>query len=222
MPQFKRYTKGQSLSALSASDMNRRAGVLEGLTRSNVFGGMAGPFGMGTSGRAISTNEPGAWFLLTSDDGGGNYTGTELRDDATTQTLIVGVPLREVNGVEGIEVDDSSGASGGRVVWAVRGDQNSSSETEWVFAWASGVFPVDMSQTGGSNGTDSTKASYTYTITGKSGQQIATGFDLDGAQSDFVRFNIGTVSAATAGLGYYQDGAFRLSWCNEQKTLGAC
>lgn len=112
------------------------------------------------------------------------------------------------------------------IVW-LRGfkDDNDAQVFEIVCgAYPGDTFAVAMSQTGGTNGNKTAKASYTYDVTSLDASiTFATAFNLDGDQSDFVRFPLGTVSAATKGLGYYDiDGAFRLSWCNEQKSVTGC
>jgi hypothetical protein len=81
-----------------------------------------------------------------------------------------------------------------------------------------GLFRVDLTQTGGSNGTKTTAASYTYTVTDLAGVQLATG-----ASPEKPREN-GTKTAATKGYGYYDAaGTFVLAEAWEAPgTVGAC
>lgn len=79
------------------------------------------------------------------------------------------------------------------------------------------VFPVDLTQTGGSNGNKTTAATWTYTVNDLDGNELGT------AVSPLkVRPN-GTMTAATKGIAYYdEDGNLVLYDTNERYGTGGC
>jgi hypothetical protein len=80
------------------------------------------------------------------------------------------------------------------------------------------IFPVTVSQTGGSNGNSTTAATYTYTVTSLAGVQLGTAMS-----PEVPRFMIGTMTAATKGTGYYTSaGVFTLHQVFEVKTASPC
>lgn len=70
---------------------------------------------------------------------------------------------------------------------------------------------VDVEQTGGADGDDTTQATWTYTVTLKGGTSIGSGYSPENQ-----RPTVGTVTAATKGSGYWNAGTFTLGWVNEQ------
>ncbi|QOV91074.1 hypothetical protein [Humisphaera borealis] len=78
------------------------------------------------------------------------------------------------------------------------------------------LFRVQLSQTGGSDGTGTTAPSYTYTVT-RNGVQLATGESPDVGRAN------GSYTAATLGIGYYDsDGEFQLLYAFEVPNTYEC
>jgi hypothetical protein len=87
-----------------------------------------------------------------------------------------------------------------------------------------GVFPISLTQTGGSQGTASAAASWTYTVTETaSALQLGTSVNPVNAPHLWRRPSLGQMVAATAGLAHYNEsGAFIIDWINEVPGPGAC
>lgn len=84
---------------------------------------------------------------------------------------------------------------------------------------SAGLFPVNLTQSGGSNGSAGAVATYTYNATdARTGATISGGpFSVTWAR------RAGPVTAATHGHGYYDSsGTFVLDTCDEQINLKAC
>ena len=118
----------------------------------------------------------------------------------------------------GLPADVSTGAIGLLIeTYTYQGDR------EYVFIgpMVGTIFAIKMTQTGGSNGTNSTAASWTYTITDRNDNQLVTSYNP--TTGDFKRPTYGKMDKATAGTGYYdENGTFTLSWCNEVPTASEC
>jgi hypothetical protein len=71
------------------------------------------------------------------------------------------------------------------------------------------LFPVTLTQTGGSAGTSSTAPSWTYTVT-RNGVEIGTGVAYTGRGA-----GLGPYLAATKGICCYVAGVLTLWWANE-------
>ncbi len=79
------------------------------------------------------------------------------------------------------------------------------------------MFRVNLVQTGGSNGTKTTAASWTYTATDLGGATLGTGLAPERTREN------GTRAAATKGEGYYNTaGTFVLAEAWELRGTGAC
>lgn len=81
-----------------------------------------------------------------------------------------------------------------------------------------GLFPVTVSQTGGSAGDATTACSFTYTATDLDANELGTGMS-----PTWARPAAGAMVAATHGLGYYDStGAFVLYQVDEQPDVVSC
>lgn len=79
------------------------------------------------------------------------------------------------------------------------------------------IFRVNLTQTGGSNGTQSTAPTYTYTATDLNSNQLGTGLSPERPRPN------GAVTAATKGTGYYNtSGTFVLAEAWETPGSGHC
>lgn len=88
---------------------------------------------------------------------------------------------------------------------------------------ASTLFAVNMTQTGGANGTSTTAATWTYTVADLDGNSLATAYDPSTTGSGkFRRPTIGQMVAANFGLAYYDGSSLIVAWCNEQVGPAEC
>lgn len=85
-------------------------------------------------------------------------------------------------------------------------------------------FPITMTQTGGSQGTNAAAASWTYTVAhGVTAATLGTGVNPVSAPHLWRRPTLGQVAKATAGLAYTNaSGQLVITWCNEVVGPGAC
>lgn len=88
------------------------------------------------------------------------------------------------------------------------------------------VFPILLTQTGGSGGTATAACSFTYTVTDVDANSLGTTIDPTASPHTHKRTNLGTLAAATAGLAYYGNNAgapqLRIVWCNEVISVSEC
>jgi len=85
------------------------------------------------------------------------------------------------------------------------------------------VFPITLSQTGGSQGTNSTAASWTYTVTHAiSGKELATGVNPVSSPHTYNRPSSGQLSTADAGYAHYDGADLVIGYINERPGPGAC
>jgi len=85
------------------------------------------------------------------------------------------------------------------------------------------VFAVELTQTGGSNGTATTQASWTYTVKDLDGNTLLTAANPIGAPHKWRRPSLGAITAATFGYAHYSvANALTLGWINEVPTVEAC
>ena len=85
------------------------------------------------------------------------------------------------------------------------------------------LFPVLLSQTGGSAGSASTACSFTYDVTDDDGNELDEALNPTTSPHRFRRPTVGVMLAATSGLAHYAgDGTFTLDWCNEVADQEAC
>jgi hypothetical protein len=99
----------------------------------------------------------------------------------------------------------------------------SANPVEWLDVSTGGtvgnLFPVNVTQTGGSAGNATTQCSYTYTVTDLNAVELGTVMSPVAAQ----RPTIGVMVAATKGSGYLSNGTFVLWWVNEKpNTVAGC
>lgn len=88
------------------------------------------------------------------------------------------------------------------------------------------LFPILMTQTGGSAGSNSAACSFTYTVTDVDSNSLGTSVNPSSSPHTHKRPNLGTMAAATAGLAYYGNNAndpeLRIVWCNEVISVSEC
>jgi len=82
------------------------------------------------------------------------------------------------------------------------------------------IIPVVLTQTGGSDGTTSASASWTYTVKTTNGDELATG--RNPASDKFVRPTLGQMVKATFGLAIYDGTTVTLTWVNEVPAIEEC
>lgn len=82
------------------------------------------------------------------------------------------------------------------------------------------VFPVTLSQTGGSAGNSSSGATFTYTVKDLSGVTLASG--VNPTAGLYKRPSIGKMVAATAGLAFINGSTLVLTWVNEVPAVKKC
>jgi hypothetical protein len=89
---------------------------------------------------------------------------------------------------------------------------------------ASPLFPVNMTQTGGSSGDETEDASWTYTVTDTiTGTQLDTAVDPAASPHTHARPSLGEMVAATKGIAYYlDDGTLVVHSCNEVPAVEDC
>ncbi len=85
-------------------------------------------------------------------------------------------------------------------------------------------FPITLSQTGGSQGTETAAASWTYTVTSAiTGATLGTGVDPTTDNHKWVRLNLGQMTAATYGFASYDESSnLVIGWINEQEIKEGC
>ena len=85
------------------------------------------------------------------------------------------------------------------------------------------LFPILLSQTGGSAGDFTTQCSFTYTVNDVDSNQLATAVDPTASPHTYNRPAYGAQSAADAGLAYYATVSnapeLRVVWCNEASSF---
>lgn len=167
--------------------------------------------GPGT-GRAREPRLGGRFWAEVTGGSVGAYTWKLMYPDATGDLVaadpaVTGSGLYEANG---------SHLETGQRVEATFAGLDGSSNPLYVCAAAMGMFPVTLTQTGGSNGNKTTAASWTYTAASLSGETLGTSLS-----PQWPRPN-GTMTAATAGLAYYDSGSVVLAIAFEQPGSGGC
>ena len=105
------------------------------------------------------------------------------------------------------------------------------SATQWEAVVPSGgsgspgiIFPIDLTQTGGSQGTDTTAASWSYTVDhGITGVELATLQNPVSGAHNFRRPAVGQMVKATAGYAHYSlTGVLTIGWINEVADQEVC
>jgi hypothetical protein len=85
-------------------------------------------------------------------------------------------------------------------------------------------FPVDLAQSGGSQGDETTPATWTYDVTEpETGDSLATGVDPVASPHKWQRPGVGQMIPATFGYAHYdKDDQLVLGWINEMVDQEAC
>lgn len=85
------------------------------------------------------------------------------------------------------------------------------------------VFPVTLAQTGGSDGTTSAAASWSYTVTDAlTGATLATGVNPGSSPHKWKRPSVGKMHVATFGYAHYNGATLVVGWINEYINATAC
>lgn len=85
------------------------------------------------------------------------------------------------------------------------------------------VFPIALSQTGGSDGTTSASASWTYTVTDAlTSETLATGVNPSTSPHKFKRPSVGKMHVATFGYAHYNGSELTVGWINEYINASEC
>jgi hypothetical protein len=120
---------------------------------------------------------------------------------------------------------ESGRAGSAQILWAESG-----TGTKWAVVRLGGipaqrtVFPVTLTQAGGSDGTSSAKASWTYNVADAlTGDSLASAADPTASPHLHQRPAVGSMIRATSGLAYYKaDGTLVLAFVNEVADQSAC
>jgi len=117
----------------------------------------------------------------------------------------------------------SSGGGAAQILW-----KDSGTGVRWAVVrlgrWSPTVFPVNLTQTGGSQGTSTTAASWTYSVVDPvTNQTLATGVNPTASPHKWKRPSAGWMIAATFGYAHYNaQGQLVLGWINEMVEQEAC
>ena len=84
------------------------------------------------------------------------------------------------------------------------------------------TFPIHLTQVGGSDGSVSAAASWTYDIEDIDGKSLGTAVDIDSAPHNWVRPTLGKMVQATAGLAHYEGETLVVDWVNEREAVEEC
>jgi hypothetical protein len=117
----------------------------------------------------------------------------------------------------------SSGGGAAQILW-----KESGTGVEWTVVrlgrWSPTVFPVNLTQTGGSQGTTTTPASWTYSVIDPvTSETLATNVNPTVSPHKWKRPSAGWMIAATFGYAHWNtDGDLALGWINEMVEQEAC
>jgi hypothetical protein len=85
------------------------------------------------------------------------------------------------------------------------------------------LFPVALSQVGGSQGTTTTAAGWTYDVTNAlSGNALGSAIDPSASPHKWQRPTVGPMQKATLGYAHYASGDLVIGWTNEALHSEAC
>lgn len=85
------------------------------------------------------------------------------------------------------------------------------------------IFPITMTQTGGSQGTSTAAASWSYTVDDfLTGEELATTVNPVNSPHKWQRPEKGQMQKATAGIATWKEGDLVVLWTNEQISVEAC
>jgi len=166
----------------------------------------------------------GRWVRLTAwNESDNTYSWIRLQDDGEAEYVpqeTGTLNAKEVNGIEGIPV---GGAGVGTVVWLEK--DTTVDPAEWRFEYEKGgVFPVILAYDGGSAGSETTQASWTYTVTDALSEvELGATVDPTAGVHKWVRPTVGVMIAATFGYAHRNAaGDFVIGWINEVADQEAC
>jgi len=117
----------------------------------------------------------------------------------------------------------SSGGGAAQILW-----KESGTGVKWAVVrlgrWSPTVFPVNLTQTGGSQGTTTTPASWTYSVIDPvTSQTLATAVNPTVSPHKWKRPSAGWMIAATFGYAHYNaQGQLVFGWINEMVEQEAC
>ena len=117
----------------------------------------------------------------------------------------------------------SGGGGAAQILW-----KESGTGVKWAVVrlgrWSPTVFPVNLTQTGGSQGTTTTPASWTYSVIDPvTSQTLATGVNPTVSPHKWKRPSAGWMIAATFGYAHFNaQGQLVLGWINEMVEQEAC
>jgi hypothetical protein len=146
-------------------------------------------------------------FLAKITSGTSTYAWTEMQDNGTTATTRTGTGAVEVNGRTGIPAN---------TIVTMLQDAGSST---FRFVYSDGrIFPVTVTQTGGSAGNATTQCSFTYTVTSLDAATLLTA-----AAPIWNRPQYGKLVAGTHGTAYYNTaGVCKLYQVDEVPDVTVC
>lgn len=86
------------------------------------------------------------------------------------------------------------------------------------------MFPITLSQTGGSAGNSTTQCSFTYTVTDpETSAQLGTGVNPTSSPHTWNRPSLGTLVAADSGMAFYNaSDQLVIVFVNETPDVEAC
>ncbi len=117
----------------------------------------------------------------------------------------------------------SSGSGAAQILW-----KESGTGVKWAVVrlgrWSPSVFPVNLTQTGGSQGTNSTAASWTYTVIDPvTDETLETNVNPTVSPHKWKRPSAGWMIKATFGHAHYNaQGQLVLGWINEMVEQESC
>lgn len=213
---------------ISASDLNARGRALGALSGNLPRGAFIGPDGeIYVRPQGVEVYRPILAKVTGVGATAGYYKLSEVIADRSDKT-----GARAWNGASGNlpEAFDAGcgqwGLPVGTIVRVERGVDSAGDPLWWFDGLSIGeVFPVKLTQTGGSAGSESTACSFTYTVNDVNSNQLGTAVDPDTSPSTFKRPSLGKMVAATGGLAcWIEDSGATLSlrWINEVFDVEEC
>ncbi len=146
-------------------------------------------------------------------------TGWEAAPDARSGTTTVGYALNTVATADAAPVGGAGGAPAiGAIVRLYADALPDSDNTAYTFSWSPpALFPVNLTQTGGIDGTATLVAGYTYTATTLAGVTLGTNLSPEWPRG------MGSMTPATKGTGYFNaSGTFVLHQVSETLNVNGC
>ena len=168
---------------------------------------IGGSVGRGKRGQTSGV-AAGFWAETTAESAaGGDYSWKRQVFDGTSN---LGDPSTARTGTENAqEAHGLKGVPVGTRVWMRFLGYDGSGNARYIFhALSYGtMIALDLTQTGGSAGDDTTQCSYTYTVATLGGINLATVVNPTASPHVYNRPSLGAMVAADAGIGYWQDNA---------------